>query len=207
MLIRYSLPPSARIDLIEEAAFRRAEQAPGERAEQRRQIIGHDHHLLEEAPARHVGARDDPRHHEAEHQRHHGRGERDRQRVEDDLRIGEQAGEVVEAVFGRRPRLRVAGVERGLQQKGDRIEHEQARDERDERAGEGVGGEVQARMETATVLCGHGSRRRDGARAPSPMRSETMLATLHPEEARHALVSKDGHARALTAPASRSIPC
>ena len=126
-------------DLVEEAALRRAEQAPGERAEQRREIVRHHHHLLEEAAARHVGTGDDPRHHEAEHQRHHGGGDRHGERVEDDLRVFEQAGEIIQAVAGRRPRLRIAGIERGLQQESDRIEHEQARRQRDQRTGGGLG--------------------------------------------------------------------
>ena len=47
-------------ELIDEAALRRAEQAPGERAEQRRHVVGHGHQLIERALIRHVGARQDP---------------------------------------------------------------------------------------------------------------------------------------------------
>ena len=109
-------------DLVDKAAFRRAEQAPGQRAEQRRQIIGHRHQLLEQMSAGHVGARQNPRHDETEHQRHYRGGNRHRQCVEQDLRVLEYAVEILEPVRGRRPHLRVADVERCLQQKEHRVQ-------------------------------------------------------------------------------------
>ena len=71
-----------------------------------------------------VGSREDPRHHGAEHQGHHGCRERHREGVEHDLRVLQKAAEIVDAVGGRWPNLRVTDIEGGLQQKVNRIQDE-----------------------------------------------------------------------------------
>ena len=113
--------------LIDEAAFRRSEQAPGQRAEKWRQIVRDHHQLLEQPAPGHVGAGEHPGHQEAEHQRHHGGGQRDRQRVEDDLRVLEEAAEIIEPVGCRRSRFRIADVQRGLKEEENRIKDEDRR--------------------------------------------------------------------------------
>ena len=62
-----------------------------ERPEQRRHVVGHRHQLVERVLERHVRARENPRRHEAEQQGHHGRRERDDQRVPDDVRDSRRA--------------------------------------------------------------------------------------------------------------------
>ncbi len=87
MSMMASVPPSARQAWLMKPLSGAAEQAPGERAEQRGHVVGHRHGLLERAAERHVGAVEDPRGQEPEHERHERGCERDDERVEQDLRV------------------------------------------------------------------------------------------------------------------------
>ena len=62
---------------------------------------------------------------------HHGGGKRHREGIEHDLRVLQQAVEIIDAIGGRRPDLRVTDVEGRLQQKVNRVEDENCGNSRD----------------------------------------------------------------------------
>jgi hypothetical protein len=78
--------------------------------------------LFEDTPARHVSAREDPRHDETDDECHQCRRERHHQRIEHDLRVVKQGSEVIETISGRRSRLRITDVERRLQKVEYRVQ-------------------------------------------------------------------------------------
>jgi hypothetical protein len=75
------VPPTALPELVDEAALGPGDHRPGERADQRRHVVGQLHQPLELVAARHVGARQDPGEREADQDGHHGGHHRDDQRV------------------------------------------------------------------------------------------------------------------------------
>ena len=111
-------------DLVDEAAIGRADERPGERPHERRHVVRQGHELLERGPARHVGAREDPPHGEADDDGQDRRHARHQQRVTEDVGVATQIREVREPVRFRRAGLRIAHAQRGLDEIGDRIEDE-----------------------------------------------------------------------------------
>ena len=118
------LAPERPPRLVDEAAVRRGDERPGERAHERRHVVGHGHELLEGLAARHVGAGKDPCHAEPEDDGQDGCHDGDQQRVAENVRVAAEAGVVGEPVRLRRARLRVAHAQRGLDEINDRIEDE-----------------------------------------------------------------------------------
>ena len=123
-------------ELVDEAAVGRADERPGQRAHERRHVVGHGHELLEGGPAGDVRARQDPPHRESHHDGQDGRDGRHQERVAEDVRVAAEVGEVVEPVRLRRARLRIAHAQGRLDQVGDRIEDEDGGPAPDDQADE-----------------------------------------------------------------------
>ena len=87
MLNRSPLPAGPVPDLVEETALGAGEHRPGERADQRRHVVGQLHQPLELFAAGHVGARQDPGQREADQDGHHRGHHGDDHRVGEDVQV------------------------------------------------------------------------------------------------------------------------
>ena len=107
-----SAPVSIAIELVQQAAVRRRQQFPGDRAEKRRRHERGRHQRADGLPPRHVGARHQPADrrgdHAADHRRRGGDDRGGQQRIEE-IRVGEQRDEILQR---RMPRLVGEGEDR-----------------------------------------------------------------------------------------------
>ena len=125
-------------ELVDEAALGTGDDGPGERADQRRHVVGQLHQPLELLAARHVGARQDPGQRKADQDGHHGGHHRDDQGVPEDRDVLVEDREVVPDPVGfGRERHRIADVQRLFdeehQWQNDEEAHGQQDDDRDDR--------------------------------------------------------------------------
>ena len=140
MLTRSPPPPTSVPELVDEAGARRGEDRPGERADQRRHVIGQLHQPLELGAAGQLGAGQGPGGEKADHDRHHRRQAGDKGGVGEDVPVVDQIAVIADAVFGRRKDIGFADVQRFGDQVDERIGDQPAAEQQDRRSDDRLAG-------------------------------------------------------------------